>query len=228
MKINFKSIALLAITTSLLTGCGGDNIKGTGVAEKENRNVAEFQGLNVSGSYAILGSIAKPQKLAVGTNGNLLPYIETTVKDGVLYVSTKKGINAEPTVSQNIWFTANTLSSLTLSGSSIFQLLHINTDKLDVNLSGAHQVLLSGAGKDLKIVISGNSDIDAKNLVVENATIEINGSSTVMVNPTLTLKVTINGNGKVAYYSQSPKIEQTVSGSGKIINSFGSDNKPKN
>lgn len=228
MKINLKSIALLAVTTSFLAGCGGDNIKGTGVAEKENRNVAEFQGLNVSGSYAILGSIAKPQKLAVGSNANLLPYIETTVKDGVLYVSTKKGINAEPTVSQNIWFTADTLSSLTLSGSSIFQLLHINTDKLDVNLSGAHQVLLSGAGKDLKIVISGNSDIDAKNLVVENATIEINGSSTVMVNPTLTLKVTINGNGKVAYYSQSPKIEQTVSGSGKIINSFGSDSKPKN
>jgi len=189
MNITLKSVALLTVAASLLAGCGSDNIKGTGAAEKENRNVAEFHGLNVSGAYAILGSIAKPQKLAVGTNANLLPYIETTVKDGVLFVTTKKGANTLPTVSQNIWFTADTLSSLTLSGASIFQLLHVNTDKLDVTLSGAHQVLLSGAGKELKIIISGNSDIDAKNLIVENATIEINGSSTVMVNPTQTLKI---------------------------------------
>ncbi len=228
MKFSLKSVAVIISTMSLLTGCGADEVKGTGAAAKENRNVAEFHGLNVSGSYAILGTIAKPQKLAVGSNANLLPYIETTVKDGVLFVNAKKDAKLTPTVSQNIWFTADTLDSLTLNGSSIFQLLHVTTDKLDVKLAGAHQVLLSGAAKELKIVISGNSDIDAKNLISQHAEIEINGSSTVMVNPTQSLKVTINGNGKVAYFSQAPKVEQTINGSGQVINSFGASTPAKN
>lgn len=207
--------------TVALSGCGREQVTGTGEGKQDVRNVAEFSGINVNGNYEIVGSMGSPQKVVVFSNENLLPYITSTVKSSVLMIDTSKSADIKPTIIQKMWFFSDVFDSLTLNGASRFQFLDLKAKKLVISLTGAHQLLFSGTGTDIDIVINGNSDVDAKNLAVENATIEINGSSSVLINPSKTLKVKINGNGKVIYFNKEPKIEQTINGSGQVINGFG-------
>tara|TARA_R110000868_G_scaffold210193_2_gene460216 strand:+ start:2009 stop:2695 length:687 start_codon:yes stop_codon:yes gene_type:complete len=204
-----------------LTGCGREKVTGTGTEKQEVRNTAEFTGLNVNGNYAIAGSIASPQKVVIGSNENILPYITSSVSSDVLMIDQKSSVELTPTVEQKIWFFTNEFNSLTLTGASQFQFLGLKTDKLNISLTGSHRLIFTGTAGNLHIVVHGNSDIDAKKLLVENADIEINGDSTVLLNPTKTLKVTINGNGKVVYYNKEPKIEKIINGSGQVISGFG-------
>jgi len=224
MNTIIKSIVIAAGFLSLV-GCGREEIKGTGDAKQEIRNLAKFTGMNVNGNYQILGSPGSPDKFVISTNANLLPYVETTVKDGIVIVQNAKKKDLVPTVTQNIWFTVPKFNSLILNGSSIFQFQDLKTDKLDINLSGSHQLLLTGTADEIHLNISGSSDVDARSFVTDDADVVINGSSTVYLNPTKHLKVTINGEGKVVYFSQGPQVEQTINGSGQVYSNFGTLNK---
>lgn len=221
----FAKILLLTAGLCALTSCGRETVKGTGDAKQEVRNLSEFTGLNVNGNYQILGSPGSPDKFVISTNENILPYIETYVKDSTVIVETKKKADIFPTVAQNIWFTVPKFNNLTMNGASVFQYQNLETDKLTVTLSGSHQVLLTGKGESLDLTISGSSDVDARSFVTNDATIVISGSSTVYVNPTKNLKVTINGEGKVIYFSEAPKVDQTINGSGQVSSNFGKLNK---
>lgn len=216
-----KSSALVICMLLTVISCSRQNVTGTGEAKTEVRNLSEFNGLTVNGNYEILGSPGTPEKFVVSTNENLLPYLMTSVKKGIVEVETKKSVDVHPTVAQKIWFTVPEFDSLTLNGASAFQFFDMVTNKLNITLSGSHHLLMSGKGDSLALTISGSSDVDARGLVVNDATVVINGSSTVYLNPIKTLKVTINGDGKVIYFSEAPKVDQTINGSGQVTGNFG-------
>ncbi len=221
---------LIGLAIVAMSGCGREHVTGTGQAKMQVRKVAEFNGVNVSGSYAVIGAMGTPEKVVISTNENLLPYIESNVKDGVLIIENSKKADIEPTVKQDIWFFASSFKSIALNGSSKFQFFDMKSDKLDINLSGSHRLLLTGTATDMHLVVNGDSDVDAKKLLIDNATVEINGSGTVSLAPAKSLNVKINGSGKVTYFTKSPKIEKSVSGAGEVINGFGNFNdlsKPK-
>lgn len=220
MRHAIKSILLTTILLAL-TSCGHDNVKGTGEAVTEVRNLAEFTGLNVNGNYQILGAPGSPDKFIISSNANILPYIETNVKSDVVIVENKKNATLQPTVPQKIWITVPKFNSLTMNGASVFQFQDLKTDALKIELSGSHQILLTGKADSIDLTISGSSDIDARGFVTDDATVVINGSSTVYLNPTKTLNVTINGEGKVVYFSEAPKVEQTINGAGQVVSNFG-------
>ena len=220
MQRLIKHSLILILMAAAITACGRKEVQGTGQEKQEVRNVAQFTGINVNGNYKILGSTGSPQKVVIASNANLLPFIETNVSDSVLIVQDQKKMVLHPTLDQRIWFNTTKFNSVTLNGSSVFQFQHLKTDNLDIHLSGAHQLLLTGTAGNLNIVVNGSSDIDARDFVVQNVTVEINGSSTVYINPAKKLKITINGDGQVVYFSQSPQIEQLINGSGKVISNF--------
>ena len=223
-----RQFMLLTAAAALVTSCSRETLTGTGAAKQEHRNFKEFSGLNVSGNYEILGTKGMPEKFVISSNANILPYIETWVKDAVLTVEDKKSVTLHPTVTQNIWFTIPKLESVTLNGSSVFQFPELDADKLTLNLSGSHHLLLTGKASEVDVTISGSSEVDARDLITDSAKVAINGSGTVYVNPSKALKITINGSGKVVYFSQAPKIEQNISGSGEVLSSFGGATKAVN
>jgi len=219
-----KQISVVLIIVSLiftLTSCSRQQVNGSGASKQETREVSEFTGLNIDGNYSILGTISSPQRFVISTNENLLPFIETNVKDGILTIQNKSSTDLHPTSGQSIWFYVPSFESLTLNGISKFQLTNLDSEKLSITLTGSHRLLLTGKAGDLTINVSGNSTIDARNLAVNNANIELNGAGTVYLNVANTLSVKINGSGKVVYFNQTPKIEKTVNGAGDVISGFG-------
>jgi len=219
--IKFTPLALVAVIFFLMTGCGHESIKGEGDAKTEPREVAAFTGITVDGDYAILGKMGKPTEVVIGSNPNILPYIQATVESGILTVKNDDKVVLHPTHTQNIWFTTEEFHTLNLSGDTQFQFLDLNSTDLDCNLSGSHKVLLKGKLTTLKVVTNGTTNFDARDVQVKDADIEINGSGIVAVNVTDNLKVKINGDGQVIYYNSKPKIEQTIKGAGQVGAAFG-------
>lgn len=214
-------MTLVVFLFILMTGCGRETIKGEGAFKQEHRETKAFSGVDIDGDYVILAKMGKPAELVISSNPNILPHILSSVESDILTIKNDKSVNLQPSVTQNIWFTAEQFNTLHLSGNIQFQMLDVNSDNLDCLFSGSHKVLLKGKVTTLKVVTSGTANFDARDLQVQDADIEINGSGVVAVNVSDHLKVNINGDGQVVYYNGKPKIEQTIKGAGQVNSAFG-------
>lgn len=218
--IKFAPLILAVCLSSLMTGCGRESIQGKGEAKQEHREIKTFSAVDINGNFDIVGTIGQPDELVISSNPNILPYIKSSVDNDTLAIKSDDSVNLQPTVTQGIWFTTNEFLSLHLSGNTQFQLANLNGDKLECDLKGSHKVFLKGKLTSLKIVTSGSTNINAQDLQVTDADIEINGSGVIAINVSNSLKVKINGDGKVIYNGQ-PKVQQTINGSGQVSSAFG-------
>lgn len=218
---NFVKLALIVSIFSFISGCGQNSIKGEGAATQERRDVKSFSGIEIDGDYAVLGTIGKQEQLVISTNPNILPYIKSTISNDILTIKSDDSVKLQPTVKQNISFATQELNSVLLSGNMQFQMNSLNSKNLECTFNGSNKAALQGRATKLKIIINGSANINTNSLEVHDAEIEINGSGTVAVNVSDNLKVKINGDGKVVYSNGKPKIEQSITGSGKVVSAFG-------
>lgn len=219
MKMIKKGLIIGLSALFVLSGCSNsESVKGEGGEQQEARSVSSFNSIVVDGQYQIVAEVGSPQSLSISSNGNILPYIQTTVRNKVLHVDNKSAIELRPTVPQKINLKTPEFDAVTLAGESTLTLSNLKSDKLDVALAGAHQLQLTGKAETVKITVDGTSNIDAKALTANNIDITINGTGNVTVNPTKTLNVVINGSGKVIYLGKSATVKQTIRGSGIVEN----------
>ena len=103
---------------------------------------------------------------------------------------------------------------LDVSGASKIQ-GDLRASNVKLNSSGVCSAELTGSASDIKIDISGTSNIKGENFEVKTATVESSGTSNVSLNVTDVLKVNSSGASNVNYKG-SPAIEAKTGGASKI------------
>ncbi len=88
----------------------------------------------------------------------------------------------------------------------------IKTGDIKVDISGCSKVKLEGAGKNLSCDISGVSGTDLEDFKVENAEIEISGSSNAVINTDGKIKVEASGFSRLEYKGKGEIEVSEVSG----------------
>src|SRR5689334_22907266 len=96
---SLKAVAGLAAAASV-AGCGmiqvvqalDHSVKGSGKKASETRKVAAFRAIDFTGSGRVDYKIGSPQSVRVETDDNLLPNVETTVKNGKLRIGFKGSV----------------------------------------------------------------------------------------------------------------------------------------
>ncbi|MHA8062521.1 head GIN domain-containing protein [Aquirufa aurantiipilula] len=101
------------------------------------------------------------------------------------------------------------------SGASKGQLNQINADKLNVELSGASKLNISGHAGKLNVDASGASHMEGTNLMARDTDVEASGASHVSVQSQKTLRVDASGASKVSYKGV-PTISKDLSGAASI------------
>lgn len=234
-----KSIFLLFITVSIFYSCsyiGGEKIHGNGNIKTENRQENGFEGISVSGAintYVTQDSIVS---VKIEADENLMEYIYTGVRGGILEIKPEKGFNLRPSgkikvfvsapfystfrisgacdlVGQNK-ITSNNAITIKLSGAGKTE-MEIQSPRIDVDLSGAGLLRLKGQTKEFKVDGSGSSDIKCFELLTESTQIGISGAGDAEVFASVSLDVRVSGAGSVKYRG-NPSIKQKVSGAGSI------------
>ncbi len=176
------------------------------------------------------------QKITVEGDENIVDRLKTRVNGGEWKIDTDRCIRNIGTL--NIHMVVKDMKKIFVSGSGkVTSSNIIQTDKMDLDISGSGdidvgldvidlEVGISGSGKmfaegkteyaDYKI--SGSGDVRAFELDSRRADVTISGSGSVEVTVEERLKVRISGSGDV-YFRGDPELDISVSGSGDVVDS---------
>ena len=230
--IKFFLVPLIVLV--LLAGCSV--VVGSGNIVSEQREVGNFNAVEIAGSGQLIITQGEQESLRVEVDDNILPLVETNVRGRTLHLGLRWGINVLPLArSVKYTLTVRSLNRIDVSGSSSVvvdrlvtdaletnvtgsgevQIDDLNAGEVEVNISGSGDVELTGAVERQNVTISGSGEYRAGDLVSLTADVQISGSGDAVVWSTETLDVTVSGSGNVDYYG-NPQMDQEVSGSGNI------------
>lgn len=197
----------------MLSGCI-HGVKGSGVRKTEKRDLAAFNGIETSGAFEVQVNCQKPVSIEIEADDNLLPLVQTEVRDGVLRVTTTKGYSSSGGIVLRV--TVPDLASIKSTGAGKFNIAGVKNDAFEIRSTGAATVVASGESKSAKIESTGAGTIDAHKLRVNNADVSVTGAASVDVYATDQLDVRVSGAGTVSY-SGNPKVNKRLSGAGQVI-----------
>ncbi|RXK49804.1 head GIN domain-containing protein [Aquirufa rosea] len=112
-------------------------------------------------------------------------------------------------------FTNEEQMNFVFTGASKGQLHQVNADKLNVELSGASRLNISGRVGKLNVDASGASHLEGTDLLARDTDVEASGASHVSIQSQKTLRVDASGASKVSYKGV-PNISKDLSGAASI------------
>jgi hypothetical protein len=221
---------------------GGSKVQGSGKVVKQTRALAHFTGVNLNVPGDMQLRLGNTESIAIETDDNLLPLIESVIEDGVLKIRPVKRNTNLRTRNMRIVVTAKSVDRLALSGSGSIDSDALKGNKLQFDIGGSGSInvkgmdaeavaislggsgdMKSGGGKasTLSVSIGGSGDVDVGKVQAGDASVSVAGSGEASVWATSGLSVTIAGSGDVNYYGD-PKVSKSVVGSGDITRMGGS------
>jgi hypothetical protein len=213
VTISLFSLCLLLMLTACFHG-----VRGSGVRKTEKRDLPAFTSIETSGAFEVKVDCQKPASFEVETDDNLLPIVQTEVRDGVLRVTTTKSYRSNGGIVLRI--TVPDLARLKSTGAGKFDISNLKNDQFEIQSTGAATVVASGQSKSLTISSTGAGKIDAHDLRASDATVKVTGAAGVDVYATDELDVTVSGAGRVTY-SGDPKVSKKVTGAGQVVKKEG-------
>jgi hypothetical protein len=228
-------IFLMFLLPVVFNSCKNYNrIEGNHHVSEETRSTPTFTEVNVSGDFEVFLTTDSFTDVVVEAEENLIPYIETEVKNNTLHIDVRPHRSLENHYPMKIYVSAPAYSGIRLSGSGSVSTDSIsgysmNFDvsgsgritstayfqKTDAEISGSGHLELTGTTDECSFDISGSGKISAYTFVANRCFCDISGSGKMYVNVIDLLDVRISGSGSV-YYIGNPAIQSHITGSGQI------------
>jgi hypothetical protein len=211
-------LALLAagcpVYTRVTVDGGWASLTGSGQTATENRTVGAFSKIEVSGAATLDVEIGNITTLAVATDDNVLPLIETKVEGDTLHIRPVK--NYRSTLGVKVKITTPALEGVTTSGACDISARGLEAKAFALDISGAGNAHLAGKTAVFAVHLSGAGNIEAADLAAENVEVEISGAGHAVVCATASLDASVSGVGAVRYTGHPAEVKKNVSGFGSI------------
>jgi hypothetical protein len=181
---------------NLIALSGYKKIAGNGVFEEKERGVMDFDAIDVRGSVDVIISEQKDASVKVSGDGNLIDFVETYVKSGVLNVHFKDGYE----------YKSRNRLRVTVPGNG-----HINS----IKTSGASDVIIEGCLTADHISVSGKGSTDVKgNIKAEDCKLSFSGSSDYKGNiEAVSCKINCSGSSDCIISGSADVCDISMSGS---------------
>ena len=202
------------VTGKLVNFSFGSRIEGSGVAGSEARNTADFNGVGVSGVFQVEVTAGKDFSVQVQADDNLLPYIRTEVKRGILEIETTERIESHTPL--RVLVSAPNIESIEVSGVSDVSVAGVATSSLEIQASGRSKVNVAGKTDGVNVEVSGGSSVEAEDLKAQTASVAASGSSRVSVFVTERLTSSASGASTIVYSGGPTSVAKNTSGSSKV------------
>jgi hypothetical protein len=189
--------------------------KGSGNIAIEQRDLGRFHAVDSSGVFVVEIMLGREHRVEVEADDNLLPYIETDVRRGVLHLSTDGKLRSANPLRVRIF--TDTLDGVSCSGASEMSVVGLEADEFRVDGSGAARITIRGHSRSLRVESSGAARIDASELDALDVTADASGASEVTVNLKGTLNAEASGASRVVYKGSPVEIFRRASGGGRVV-----------
>jgi len=236
-----KLLAAGAVAATLLSGCividlkgcGFETVKGSGKVVSETRPVDRFDSIKLEGQGNVIINKGEVQSLVIRADDNIIPHIETIVRNKKLIISHDKK-NLRPTTLKLV-ITTNALKSASIAGSGEIKGnshfvsenfyaeisgsgridLDLESTRLESVISGSGSIYLSGLTDHHRTMITGSGKISAFDMHAKSASVSITGSGNCLLTASDQLSARISGSGDTLYRGY-PRIDKTITGSGNV------------
>lgn len=238
--MRFLSVLLLTFASTTFISCHflhNEHVHGDGNVISQNRAITGFNSVDVSSAIELFVTQDSAYTVKVETDNNLQSFVEVYKDGDVLNVHQRNNTSLEPTGGTiKVYVTApmfrelqasgactikgtNKISSsqpldISLSGASQV-ILDVTAPNIELDLTGASKVDLRGQTRDLSIDGSGSSDINAFDLLSENANVNLSGAGHADVYASVKLDAHATGAANVNYKGNA-SVNSNTSGAGSV------------
>lgn len=192
-----------------------DFIVGSGNVVSESRQVSGYHGISVSGVGEVSVDRTGSESLTITTDDNILEYLVSEVVDGILFLGPENNISVSPTQGIDYSLTANAFDRIELSGSVSVTADGVDTESLEISMSGACTVQSDGEADSQSIAASGSSIYNGERLESRIVTINVSGTTYMLVRVSEILEGQASGSAVIEYIG-NPAVNVTVSGSAVV------------
>ena len=212
------ALAAAFVLVASLAACGatpadpveGGGIQGTGDVVQEVRELQPFTRVSVAAGFKVIVGEAAAQQVTLSAQQNILPAIETEVRDGQLIVTLAEPVNATQPMSLTLRMTL--VESVALSAGSVGYVEHTG-GPLVVDVSAGADITAIGDTTDLRLNASSGSHAKLGELAAQSAEILVNDGSTVELTVTGALTGTADGGSTVILTAKPASVQvETLSG----------------
>ncbi len=236
MKRIFLILILLIGTLTGQAQFWKTKISGNGHIVTEERKIAHFDKLTVTGPFKVKIIEGKSPVIKLTTDENLINIIDTYVKSGKLIIRINPDFSIKKYTKLKVVVPSQYLSkitltgsgsvynekpfdwhnlSLTLTGSGDIDLIS-QVNHIEVVITGSGSVQLQGSSDRLKASITGSGELLAKDLAAKDAKVTITGSGEAYVQCSTHLTAKVFGSGNLYYFGEPQFLKTKVFGSGAI------------
>jgi hypothetical protein len=192
-----------------------------------------FRSLEVNGSVNVWLRQGNPATIQILADSNLQPFLVFEFADDLLTIRQKRSLHWSGTA--KVLITVPDINRIGVEGAAEINIPDtLRTDQftLDIKgaamanlsllchtfhseISGAGEIRLKGRAESVETRINGAGKMAAKEFLIMNHDIRINGAGSVTTSVSDTLRATLNGTGEVKY-SGNPFIIPDINGIGRI------------
>lgn len=189
-------------------------ITGSGDRVTEIRDLQEFRRIETNIPATILIRTGRRQSVTVSLDENLVRQISTTVDNGTLTIrslgpfTTKEGCL--------IGITIPDLSEIVSFGEESFDIDIQHGEHLVMNFDGSGKVSAVGSVNELKISVTGNVDVESRNLTADKVQVSLEGMGKIQLYAQSRFSGEISGWGSITYYGEPSRTSVSISGVGTI------------
>ncbi len=224
----------LSITFTSCCYVSQTKVSGNGNVITEERAVASFTKLDISGAYKVILEEGEKESLKIETDENLLKYISTDVEDGVLRIS--NGSKNLDYTKLRIYLVVKNIThikargavtiksekvirsdSMEMKGSGAIKIdMQLDVPSLTVKMSGASTITLKGRSDSASVKASGASTYKAEDFQVNKYKISMSGAGTANILVVDEMSVRMSGAGTLKYKGDPQKTHINISGAGSV------------
>ena len=193
----------------------GVHVRGSGHVVTEARSVAPFDGIQVSGAVIVKVVERGYEGVRVTAEDNLLPYLETHVEGGMLFIGFRGDVSISARRDVVVEVDAYELVEVRGSGAVRIDATLGWTPEMWVDLSGASSLLIYGEADKLNVNLSGASSFDGLDYETLSADVGVSGASKAFVWARNRLDAVASGASQVRFRGR-PEVWASVSGASTV------------
>ncbi|WP_455382619.1 head GIN domain-containing protein [Salinispira pacifica] len=211
-------------------------ISGSGTVGTEVRELSGFTGVTIAGSGQSHITPGSSFRVEVTADQNLLRYVTTEVRNGVLVLGMKPGITVRRITRLEYRISMPTLAAATIKGSGSISLdsraegdrlalsiegsgsitADVDVKTLVATISGSGDITVNGKATGQQIKVAGSGSVDNRGVSSKTVDVNIGGSGDVWVTCEEKLDANIAGSGNL-YYRGGAQPSIRSAGSGRVL-----------
>jgi hypothetical protein len=168
---------LAALVVSACSVLAMQAVRGSGNAVEQDREVSGISAVNLATIGDLAIEVGDAESLRIEAQENILPFLETEVRNGVLTIGSANNVRLLPTRSIRYYLTVTDLDSISISSVGDIAAPDLETERLSIRISSTGDLEMGDlVANTLTVGISSTGDVRMGELNAD--TLEVNIEST--------------------------------------------------